>query len=254
MSKVFISHSSQDQSRIEKDLLPLLRSHGIEYWYSSENIPSASDWEKVIRRALSECEGFLVALSAHALRSDWLQAEVHWALDHRKERFVSLLLDDCTPSEIHLKLIRYQHVDWRQMSDAGDRRLLEALRFGDQNIPQMRLDYRIGGATGQIRRLVINDSAFIGRTTDCAIHLPSNQVSRRHGLLKVRTDGDQRTLWLADLGSTNGIRCNGQPVQGLTAVTAGDCVDICGFQIEILAVSPLEAQRPVDATRRLGQA
>lgn len=238
MPKVFISHSSQDRSRIESDVLSLLRSHGIEYWYSSENIPSASDWEKVIRRALGECDWFLAALSAHALQSDWVQAEVHWALDHRKDHFVSLLLDDCTPSDLHLKLIRYQHVDFRQNTDEGCRRLIEALGQTYQNIPQLRLDYVLSSAPEQVRRLVISDSVFIGRANDCAICAPSHLVSRRHAVFYVKTQGAQRSLWLSDLNSTNGTTLNGARLQTAAEIKVGDRIDFGRYPIEVVAITP----------------
>ena len=233
--KVFVSHSSADRLVIELSILPLLRSHGLEYWYSSESIPSASDWEKVIRCALTECDWFLVALSASSMRSDWVQAEVHWALDHRKERFVSLLLDDCTPSDLHLKLIRYQHVDFRQPGDDPARRLIEAFGCGYQYIPSLRLEYRSSWLGGQICTLNIHETAFIGRASDSDILVPDPGISRRHCLLKVRTQDGKSTLWLSDLGSGSGTRINGSVVAGLRQLEEGDCITIGDSEIHVLA-------------------
>jgi len=236
MRQVFVSHASSDRMLVERDILPLLRVHGIRYWYSSENIPSASDWEKVIRQALIESDWFLAALSASAIRSDWVQAEVHWALDNRKDHFVSLLLTDCTPSDLHLKLIRYQHVDFRQPSDEANRRLVEAFGISFQNIPSLRIDYQLGPSGQESRSLVVNETADIGRATICSIVLPDPMVSRRHAMLKVRACEGDAGIWLSDLGSRGGVMLNGNVVREPIQIHPGDCLTIGGAEIHILAI------------------
>jgi hypothetical protein len=65
----------------------------------------------------------------------------------------------------------------------------------------------------------------IGRSRDCDVVLADSNVSRRHA--EIRPDG--RDGWVVtDLGSTNGVRVNGRPVeQGRPApLQAGDQLDI----------------------------
>lgn len=65
----------------------------------------------------------------------------------------------------------------------------------------------------------------VGRSRDCDVVLSDSNVSRRHA--EIRPDG--RDGWvISDLGSTNGVRVNGQPVQqGRPApLQAGDRLDI----------------------------
>jgi pSer/pThr/pTyr-binding forkhead associated (FHA) protein len=65
----------------------------------------------------------------------------------------------------------------------------------------------------------------IGRSRDCDIVLADSNVSRRHA--EIRPDG--RDGWVVtDLGSTNGVRVNGRPVeQGRPApLRPGDQLDI----------------------------
>jgi|SRR5579871_2413959 len=60
------------------------------------------------------------------------------------------------------------------------------------------------------RRIGIGlDELTIGRLPECAIAVSDPNVSRRHAQL--RRNGD--TVVIADLGSTNGTRVNGTPVQ-----------------------------------------
>jgi hypothetical protein len=237
MRQVFISHASSDRSAVERTVLPLFRAHGIRYWYSSEDIPSASDWEKVIRQALTDCDWFLVALSANSVQSDWVQAEVHWALDNRKDHFVSLLLTDCTPSDLHLKLIRYQHVDFRQPSDEAGRRLVEAFGIRFQSVPSLRIHYRLGPPSEPVHSLVINETADIGRAHNSSILLLDSMVSRRHAMLKVRACEREAGLWLSDLGSSGGVTLNGIAVREPVQVRAGDCLIVGRSEIHILAIN-----------------
>ena len=67
------------------------------------------------------------------------------------------------------------------------------------------------GSDGAVEQVVELDRelTLVGRTGDVHLRLPDPGVSRRH--LEVRRRG--RELVLADLGSTNGTRVNGRPVQ-----------------------------------------
>jgi len=241
MPRVFISHAAADRAIVEQSILPQLKAHGIDYWYSSRDIPSASDWEKVIRQALTSCDWFLVALSGNAIRSDWVQAEVHWALDNRKNRFVSLICADCTPSDLHLKLIRYQHIDFRHSSVESSRRLIESFGHEFLSVQSLLLEYRLGGPGDEDSRdtsqsIVVSETAVIGRAQDCDIVLSSPRVSRHHAIFKVRSHEDQRSLWLSDLMSIDGLSLNGKRLDGPREVQVGDIIRIGNEEIEIAAI------------------
>ena len=59
MASVFISHSSRDRRFVEQELTPLLARHGIQPWYSREEIKTAEEWEQRIfvdwRSATGSC-------------------------------------------------------------------------------------------------------------------------------------------------------------------------------------------------------
>jgi TIR domain len=67
---------------VEREIVNLLKDHGIETWYSRDDIRAASDWERSIRQALSACDWFLVVLSPELVQSEWGRSRV--ALGHRK--------------------------------------------------------------------------------------------------------------------------------------------------------------------------
>ncbi|MGI8921501.1 MAG: FhaA domain-containing protein [Solirubrobacteraceae bacterium] len=58
----------------------------------------------------------------------------------------------------------------------------------------------------------------IGRSRECDIVLGDANVSRRHA--EIRHDGSDWVV--ADLGSTNGVRVNGQRIEGAAPLSSGD--------------------------------
>lgn len=116
---VFLSHSSKDQRFVEQKLIPFLQSHGVKAWYSTVNIRAADNWERSIREALLSCDFFLVVLSPNSVNSEWVRAEVHWAMENRKGRVVPVLVADCDPSQLHLKLAPIEYVDLHDASQAA---------------------------------------------------------------------------------------------------------------------------------------
>jgi hypothetical protein len=69
--------------------------------------------------------------------------------------------------------------------------------------------------------------ATLGRSRDCEIVLDDSSISRRHA--EIRPAGDGWTV--ADLGSTNGVRLNGRPVEGAQPLQAGDRVELGSTEI-----------------------
>ena len=67
MPKVFISHATEDRERVEATIIAPLRKLGVETWYSTDQIPGASQWQDDILNALSDCDWFLAALSPFSL-------------------------------------------------------------------------------------------------------------------------------------------------------------------------------------------
>jgi hypothetical protein len=73
------------------------------------------------------------------------------------------------------------------------------------------------------KRMVVGDrGAIVGRSRQCEIVVEDPNVSRRHAELRPRGGS-----WvLTDLGSTNGSRVNGRPVEGPTVVRPGDEIEL----------------------------
>jgi tetratricopeptide (TPR) repeat protein len=108
MPRIFISHSSLDRELVEREIISPLRAHGLETWYSTDNIKSASEWEQQIREGLKACDWFLIVLSPRSVASEWVQREVHWAFLKRKGKIVPVLMETCAPEDLHLGLLPIQ--------------------------------------------------------------------------------------------------------------------------------------------------
>jgi len=124
MPRVFISHSSLDHERIEREIISLLRLHGVETWYSIANIKSASEWERQILTGLKESDWFLIVLTPRSVSSEWVGREVHWAFLKRKDKIIPVMLETCEPDDLHLGLLPLQFIDFRYDVAAAQDRLL----------------------------------------------------------------------------------------------------------------------------------
>lgn len=72
-------------------------------------------------------------------------------------------------------------------------------------------------------------SLVVGRSRECDIVLPSDNVSRRHARLTL----DSRGLVVEDLASANGIRVNGTPVEGAAVVKDGDVLTVGDYRLHV---------------------
>lgn len=72
-------------------------------------------------------------------------------------------------------------------------------------------------------RIRLARTCMIGRARKNDLVLPSNCISRRHALIKVRGNGAH---WLSDLGSRNGTWVNGSRIAHAVRLRDGDRVGI----------------------------
>ena len=71
------------------------------------------------------------------------------------------------------------------------------------------------------------EGGVIGRSRDCDIVLEDTGVSRRHAELRHGPGG-----WtVTDLGSTNGVRVNGQDIRGARPLRAGDRIELGSTEV-----------------------
>lgn len=250
MDQVFISHSSKDRSFVESEIVPLLRRNSVKPWYSFDEIPTAIRWDTTILRALKLSKWFLVVLTPEAVDSDWVQAEVHWAVENRKDHLVPVILRECDVAALHLQLPRYQHVDFRDDLYTARRRLLAVWGITLHAPTSLEVCLSVTGRwaerSGKLT-VYVEETCIIGRSPDAGIYLRNISVSRNHALLKVRNQEGQKSLWLADLGAMNRTLLNGVLVTELMAVAEGDMLAIGQVTLQIERIRDPEMSQLQDA-------
>jgi len=138
--RVFISHSSKDRA-FTKRLAALLKSNGIEYWYSATHIAGAKQWHDEIGQALARCTWFLVVLTPQAVRSAWVKRELLFALNDVRynQRIIPVLRKPCQYALLSWTLPGFQFVDFTGTFDAGSRRLLRVWNIASKTTHKNRL-------------------------------------------------------------------------------------------------------------------
>src|SRR5262249_20750615 len=102
MPKVFISHSTLDRDFIEREIATPLRQNHIDFWYSKNDIHATEHWPKSIVAGMEACEYFLVVMSPQSAESEWVQDEVHWAMERRAGKVIPVLMEACDPLRFHI--------------------------------------------------------------------------------------------------------------------------------------------------------
>jgi len=132
--EIFISHTNLDEAYLRQHIVG---KHDVRFFMM--NCRSASQeialaYAKRIMVALGRASWFVVAVSAAAARSPWVNFEVRWALKYRdRTRIRALLLDATAPSIINPGLRGVKTIDCRRDPETALRRLLKG-------IPQSALD------------------------------------------------------------------------------------------------------------------
>ena len=92
----------------------MLRDHGLPVWYSPTEIIGAQQWHDEIGAALDRCDWFVVVLSPHALKSEWVRREVMFALNDSRYngRIAPLIAKKCESRKLSWTLGALQHIDF----------------------------------------------------------------------------------------------------------------------------------------------
>ncbi|RMG15078.1 MAG: FHA domain-containing protein, partial [Deltaproteobacteria bacterium] len=90
----------------------------------------------------------------------------------------------------------------------------------------------------------VRDEISIGREEGNTIRLTERNVSRRHACLR-RSNGH---VFIEDLGSYNGVKVNGDRVQGRAEIREGDLIEIGDYNLAIQLDAGDRAPRYDDRT------
>lgn len=220
MPKVFVSHSAQDRAFVESEIVHLLQRNGIETWYSRDDIQTASIWEKDIRQGLDSCDWFLIVLSPRSAVSEWVKAELHWAMENRSNCIVPILMERCNPTDFHLMMGRIQHIDFQEDIEQARQGLLKVwgVDYEYERSPH-ELRVLVGPPSVQGTICPIKKRVIIGRKPsalsdpECAVlEIHDITLNRNHAEFVLQEDGK---VLFSDLDSSNGSFVNGERVKSI---------------------------------------
>ena len=97
MHKVFVSYSSREADRAN-EIVKQLEAAGIPCWIAHRDIHPGSNYTTDIPKAIRECTHFLLALSASAEESVWVNKELATAIK-RQKTILPLMIENFTISE-----------------------------------------------------------------------------------------------------------------------------------------------------------
>src|SRR5215471_3587747 len=167
---IFISHASEDRLFVEDRLLPFLHDHGVAAWCATAEIKTAEDWEHGIRSGLRTSDYFLVVLSANAIASQWVRAEVQWAVENRRGRVIPVLIDSCNAADLHLQLPLLQHIDLRADAREEWQKLAEFCRTAAYRGGPIA--YRFLGRANEGHQVLLSPELYLIAIWDGADFLP----------------------------------------------------------------------------------
>jgi pSer/pThr/pTyr-binding forkhead associated (FHA) protein/antitoxin component of MazEF toxin-antitoxin module len=85
------------------------------------------------------------------------------------------------------------------------------------------------------------DEVILGRDKKCDIHLDDRGLSRRHAQLERRGG----SIWVSDLGSSNGTYVNGEPITSAICLHQGDVVTIGLYRVRVEGLEQMQAGTPI---------
>lgn len=114
---LFVSHHSSEDGAFAMRLASRLEHQGSQCWIAPRDIKPGANWNREIMEAVRQCSAMLVVISDAALKSDFVQAEVHRALNLKKTVVPLLLSDGLNYTDIDARLETKQRIDWWRVGD-----------------------------------------------------------------------------------------------------------------------------------------
>jgi len=129
----FISHTAIDGEFFNKHLSSLFKKSSIhcfflDYKIATKSPDLADAYKRTIIEQIKVLHWFVVLLSKKSLLSKWVEFEIECALKLKdKSRILSIICDDCNPSEFHSTLDTIPLIDFYNDYDNSSEKLLAIL-------------------------------------------------------------------------------------------------------------------------------
>lgn len=127
MSSVFVCHATGDQVFVERVLLGLLKSLGLDIWYAPESIRASEAWKDSIAAGLQDADWFVVVVSKQAAASEWVGKEVSDALERLPNKIIPIVIDGSSLRDVHESLPDIHCINYHADSDRATHSLVGLL-------------------------------------------------------------------------------------------------------------------------------
>jgi len=121
----FLSHATKNR-RFAERIQRVLGDHGVDVWLAGDQIIAGQDWLEQVGNALERSDWLLVLLSPAAVKSDWVNLEVKYAIvqERFQGRIILLVYQECELRSSWWGLASVQHVDFQEDFHEGCTQLL----------------------------------------------------------------------------------------------------------------------------------
>jgi hypothetical protein len=126
MIDIFISYSQRDRE-FAQEIASALEKRGLKVWWDVSLRPGEAFSEVIIRR-IDEAKKVIVLWSVNSIRSEWVLAEAHRALDANK--LIPIFLPGLPPGQIPIPFNAIHSLAWGE----SFQKLERALRLDDSEI------------------------------------------------------------------------------------------------------------------------
>ncbi len=121
-------------------------------------------------------------------------------------------------------------------ADPARGKAFAALAAATRPPPPVVVHLRMADGREIRQRVFSQPSMVIGRDPTCTLFIDNLAVSRQHA----RIVWEEGHFVIEDLGSSNGTKVNGDPVQR-TTVEPGDCIEVGKFEVELVELPSMPA-------------
>ncbi len=193
MSQIFVSHSKQDNTIVERICAALTAAavtHWVDYKRGDDGIAIGTDWTDAIQTAMNDANAGLLALSRKSAASAYVKSEWNYLLAQGKRLYIALI-EPVPLAEFPHRLITNQYADLATDFDGGLRELVAAIAGGRELDP----------ADDDVKRAILISGAFPRWQLDLPL------IGREDELAAVRADlANQRLTLITGLGGVGKTR------------------------------------------------
>ncbi|MCL4249085.1 MAG: TIR domain-containing protein [Anaerolineae bacterium] len=193
MSQIFVSHSKQDNTIVERICAALTAAavtHWVDYKRGDDGIAIGTDWTDAIQAAMNDANAGLLVLSRKSAASAYVKSEWNYLLAQGKRVYIALI-EPVPLAEFPHRLITNQYADLAADFDGGLRELVAAIAGGRELDP----------ADDDVKRAILISGAFPRWQLDLPL------IGRDAELAAVRADlASQRLTLITGLGGVGKTR------------------------------------------------